>query len=354
MGQVCRRCNKANHFAKVCKSNLNRPMNNQKINEIQHSELENITENVNNISLGNDIQSEYADSDDDYTVNMLSPANDNSTPTKLEIQFGNSKYWVMVDSGSSSSLVTKGMAGEVEIRDSNSWWSRSRNPTQLRSYTKDPIKNKGTLYSDIPCNGWYAGRADLILVPNNHRAIIGRHLFPALGITLHQQTTTSTCPLKQETSSKYKNLTTRTGRSINHKIKSKIKTTFTPIHQKGRRIPLHLENQVEQELKKLQQNGHISKLSKCSFIPPIVIEFFISPIVSTLKKDNTIKLAMDTKTINNAIHKNKYQMHNIDCLMDSIAQTITQSSSEGDVLFSTIDLRYAYSQLSFDKDTAKH
>ena len=130
MGQVCRSCNKANHFAKVCKSNLNRPMNNQRINEIQNSELENITENGNNISLENDIQSEYADSDDDYTVNMLSPTNDNSTPTKLEIQFGNSKYWVMVDSGSSSSLVTEKMAGEIEIRDSNTTSELLKQPHQ--------------------------------------------------------------------------------------------------------------------------------------------------------------------------------------------------------------------------------
>ena len=58
---------------------------------------------------------------------------------------------------------------------------------------------------------------------------------------------------------------------------------------------------------------------------------------------------MDSKTINKAIHKNKNQMHNIDCLMDNIAQTITQSSGEGQVLFSTIDLRYAYSQLPLIK-----
>ena len=47
-------------------------------------------------------------------------------------------------------------------------------------------------------------------------------------------------------------------------------------------------------------------------------------------------------------------MHNIECLMDSIAQTITQASDEGEVLFSTIDLRYAYSQLPLDPETAKH
>ena len=61
---------------------------------------------------------------------------------------------------------------------------------------------------------------------------------------------------------------------------------------------------------------------------------------------------MDSKTINKEIHKNKYQMHNIECLMDNIAQSITQSSNEGQILFSTIDLRYAYSRLPLDEDTA--
>ena len=119
MGQTCRRCNKPNQFTKVCKLNLNRPMNSQRINEIENSKLETVTENVNNIKIENVLQSQYADPEVDYTVNMLSPANDKSTPSKLEIQFGNSKYWVMVDSGSSASLVTERMAKEIEVRDSN-------------------------------------------------------------------------------------------------------------------------------------------------------------------------------------------------------------------------------------------
>ena len=63
---------------------------------------------------------------------------------------------------------------------------------------------------------------------------------------------------------------------------------------------------------------------------------------------------MDSKVINKAIRKNKYQMQNIDCLMDNIAQSISESSHESEVLFSTIDLRYAYSQLPLDEATAKH
>ena len=180
IGQTCRRCNKPNHFATVCKSNLNRPTNTQRVNEIENNNLDAITENVNNISIDNEVQSQYTNSEDDYTVNMLSPEKDKTTPAKLEIQYGNSKYWVMVDSGSSASLVMERMAKEIEERDRNTWWSHTTNPVQLRSYTNDPIYNKGTLYSDLKCNGWNAWRADLIVVPNRHRAIIGRDPLPSI------------------------------------------------------------------------------------------------------------------------------------------------------------------------------
>ena len=77
-------------------------------------------------------------------------------------------------------------------------------------------------------------------------------------------------------------------------------------------------------------------------------------MVITVKRDTTITLAMDSKVIKKAIHKNKYQMQNMDCLMDNIAKSISESSHESEVLFSTIDLRYAYSQIPLDEATAKH
>ena len=47
-------------------------------------------------------------------------------------------------------------------------------------------------------------------------------------------------------------------------------------------------------------------------------------------------------------------MQNTDCLMDNIAQSISESSQESEAIFSIIDLRYAYSQLPLDESTAKH
>ena len=120
-------------------------------------------------------------------VNLVSPTDRPTTPTKLNVKLGNTEYWVMVDSGSSNSLITERMAREIEDRDKNSCWSRKTNPTNLRSFTITPIKNKGTMYCDVQCNGWNAGRAHLIVVPNNHGALIVRYYFQGLGIQINQQ-----------------------------------------------------------------------------------------------------------------------------------------------------------------------
>ena len=85
--------------------------------------------------------------------------------------------------------------------------------------------------------------------------------------------------------------------------------------------------------------------------PPIILP--INPIVITAKKDGSIKLAMDAKPLNAQIWKNKFQMPNIRQLIDSAAQIIT-SDAPGLVWFTSLDLKYAFSQLKFSKLTSSH
>ena len=63
---------------------------------------------------------------------------------------------------------------------------------------------------------------------------------------------------------------------------------FQPRHQKGRRIPSNLQDKVNTELKKLLDEKHKIKLSSCPD------KNFISPIVTTVKKVQTIKLALES------------------------------------------------------------
>ena len=73
------------------------------------------------ISTNNEKEIIKGEAEDDYMVNLNSRTEVSSTPTKLHIKFGNTKYWVMVDSGISNSLVTEKMAHDIVVGDKNSW-----------------------------------------------------------------------------------------------------------------------------------------------------------------------------------------------------------------------------------------
>ena len=95
--------------------------------------------------------------------------------------------------------------------------------------------------------------------------------------------------------------------------------------------------------------GHIVKLQECSD------KFFVSPIVITVKKDGSIKLALESRELNKQVHKNKYQMPNIDDLVDGISQIIAERKA-GNVYFTTLDfttLDFTYGQVSLEQKTSE-
>ena len=110
---------------------------------------------------------------------------------------------------------------------------------------------------------------------------------------------------------KYPHLCTCIGKSKNHIAKSTFHNSFHPTQHKGRRVPLNLIENKERVLNKLLED----KFSD---------EYFISPVIITVKHDKSIKIVLDSKKLNEAIHKNKYQMQSIDHLMDTIACKISE------------------------------
>ena len=145
----------------------------------------------------------------------------------------------------------------------------------------------------------------------------------------------------------FRELISRIGKSKHHTVNSKFRKNYRVTHQKGRKVSIHLQLKVKIELEKLLNEGHIEKLTNCSD------KFFISPIVVTVKKDQSIKIALDSKILNKAIHKNKYQMPNIYSLIQTISQKMSTAPQEA-AYFTTLDLQYVCRQLNLHSDTARH
>ena len=55
-----------------------------------------------------------------------------------------------------------------------------------------------------------------------------------------------------------------------------------------------------------------------------------------------------------SIHKNKSQKLNIYNLIDTIQQNLSTNALQETAYFSTLDLKYAYSQLNLNPETARH
>ena len=144
----------------------------------------------------------------------------------------------------------------------------------------------------------------------------------------------------------FKDLFTRVGKIPNDRKVTHFHSPFKPIQSKGRSVPLYLLAGVNEELKRMETEGHIVKLEKCDE------DCFISPIVITRKKDTSIKLALDSKLLNDQVFKNKYQMSNIHELIDNVALQISEKSN-GRAWFSNLDLKNAYSQLKLCEQTSK-
>ena len=60
---------------------------------------------------------------------------------------------------------------------------------------------------------------------------------------------------------------------------------------------------------------------------------------------------MESRELNKQVHKNMYQMPNIEELVDTMGQFISEKK-QGEVYFTTMDLTYAYGQLPLSEETS--
>ena len=79
----------------------------------------------------------------------------------------------------------------------------------------------------------------------------------------------------------------RNGKVKNHQVRTNLKENARNVQQKGRRIPIQLQNAVDAEIKKLSKEGYIEKVNETKD------DVFIQPAVIAVKKDRSVKIPLD-------------------------------------------------------------
>ena len=88
-------------------------------------------------------------------------------------------------------------------------------------------------------------------------------------------------------------------------IKNQLKPGHYPIKQKARPVPLHLQKNVERELERLIKSGPLEKENK------VDEDCFVSPVVITVKSDHSVKIALDSRNLNDSCIKMRPHMPNM-------------------------------------------
>ena len=289
---------------------------------------------------------------------------------KLEIYINGHPINIWIDSGSPISILTLDDLRRTVGRAGINLKQDDADDDEFRDYSNNRIKMLGRIELELASNGWKT-KAEVRVIGGTRPSIVGRDLMGKLGLQLMQAdprgevmniqgTEDNSCEEGHDESEDeqmdqwqlyfsklFPKLFTRVGKIRNYKVQAEFFKNLVPVQQKGRRVPVTLQEKVDKYIDKLLTQGHEEKLKECSD------RYFVSPIVITVKKDGSVKLALESRELNKQVHKNKYQMPNIEELVDTIGQFISEKK-QGEVYFTTMDLTYAYGQLPLGEETSVH
>ena len=140
----------------------------------------------------------------------------------------------------------------------------------------------------------------------------------------------------------FKNNTTVKDTEINIQLKP----GHYPVKPKARPIPLHLQEDDGKELERLIKTGHLQKLKH------VDEDCFVSPVVITVKNDKSVKIALDSRKLNDSCIKIQSHMPNMEELLNQISVEITRDRTK-ELMISKIDLDYAHGQIKLSKETSR-
>ena len=159
------------------------------------------------------------------------------------------------------------------------------------------------MYAKVEVGDNCIKRARILVAKEGTKALIGRDWLKQLQyeITPTQMTADNSIMRiteiemdeeGQRVSENFPRLFIREGKINKFKLTTQFEPNLKPSQQRGRRIPIQLQEAVNEEINRMIKKGKIEK------VKTIKEDVFIHPTVITVKKDRTVKIAIDTRKMN--------------------------------------------------------
>ena len=248
--------------------------------------------------------------EDDWTPNTIHSVKQKIHSTRLTNNNGPEIFTVtalvnhrpikfIIDSGSPVTLISKSQFNKItQLRSLE---------TEYRDVNDNRIQFEGKTSAKIEINATQKELELLITIKKITNPLLGLDWIEKLGMTLE---TGKTVPQKHEIKedpdvtklkTKFKKLFNKNHTVSGLEVKIQLKEDAKLIQQNGRPIPIHLQQSLEKEIEKLIKQGHIEKANN------IDENCFVSPAVITVKEDEYVKIALDSRKLNEITVKRKAQ-----------------------------------------------
>ena len=269
----CNNCKKSGHFAKVCRSRT--------VNRIQEEDTGSNTES-------------WPEIDHIQSVNGINRVDFYKTILLVDGQ----PIEFIIDTGSPVTIIPPIITPKQIKATSKCFVDVNKNPNEFKGEAIVEVKTEKTKVM-LPT---------LITEKKNTQPLLGLDWLDKLEIGLQGSRETNiirsitTNEKSEKIFKEFENLFRNNHTIKNLTIDIQLKKDAKPVQQKGRPVPIHFQKIVKKELEKLIDKGNLEKADKTTE------NCFVSPAVITIKKDKSVKIALDSRKLNEPCIKEKQQV----------------------------------------------
>lgn len=241
----------------------------------------------------------------------------------IKCKIGSQDIAMIIDSGSRFNLLSEIDWFTLKNNKASLWNIRTESSNQFKAYAADQLlKVLYVFEAPISVRKNSEMIASFFVIKNGNQSLLGRDTAIKLGVLklgleVNKIEALNSFP------------------KINDiKVKLAIDNTVKPIQQPMRRIPVALEQKVEDKLKEALAQDIIE--------PVVGPSSWISPIVIVYKRNGEMRLCIDMRCANKAILRENFPLPTFESFMTKL---------KGAKFFSRLDLKNAYHQLELDESS---
>lgn len=311
-GKICAKCKKKNHFASMCKSNID--SRKKKVNEI-----------VNGESDSNEHLNLIIDSVKNSEVQVSEKGKEKQWLKRIKVE--NNLIEFKLDTGAEVNVLPLNIYKKLNIDK-----KLENTNIMLVTYGNFKLKPEGKIVLNCICNE-RSEKLEFIVLNVESKPLLG--LNGCIKFNLVKQVDQLKFENKDDVVKNYsdifKGLGTFPGKPYHIQLNENIKPVVNP----PRRVPLALHNKLKATLDELEKSNIISKVDEPTD--------WVNSLVIIEKPNGALRICLDPRDLNKAIKRE----HHIIPTADEII-----SNLEGKHIFSVLDLKDGFWQVPLDEESS--